>query len=193
MHAIFTSGPQFKTLATRAKGAASSKQTAVGSTKDRPLGEILDPHKTDGLGVELGQCEHKPTITARGCGGSLERPGEGRLDDHRQETAAHDRPQDTAELLLPLRTMRPEPPSSLMAFPCGRVSDFVEQRGQEGVGVQVVIDRDSMERHAPRRWAMVAELRATWPDDINLHRMPPEKCSHIACDDRRKPRGEHFV
>jgi hypothetical protein len=72
-------------------------------------------------------------------------------------------------------------------LPGRRVGDLVEECRKEGIGIEIVVDRDPMDPHAPLRRTMVAELRAARPDDTDLDRLPSEQRLHMASHSRRQP------
>jgi hypothetical protein len=188
---ILTARPQFKTLPAGSQCTAGPKDDSVRSPEHSSFLELVDADMPDRHGVETGKCQDQPPITARGCGRGRDRPAQSRFDDRREQAAAHDGAEHSAELVLPLGPMRPKPTSPAMALPGRGMSDFMEERCQKGIGIEVFVDRDPMDVPISLRRAVVAELRSPRPHDAHIHMLPPERVLDVArqagwkpCDNR---------
>jgi 2-oxoglutarate dehydrogenase E2 component (dihydrolipoamide succinyltransferase) len=84
----------------------------------------------------------------------------------------------------------PEPAAAPVSLPGGGVGDLVEERRQEGVGIEVVVDRDPVDREVAGRGPVISEFGPPGPGQPHLHRLPAEQFSHVAGHPGRQPAGE---
>jgi hypothetical protein len=72
MHPVLPSGAKLKTLSTGAEPPTGTEDHAVWPAKDRPLGKVLDADMPRPRGIELGEGQDQPAVTARRRGRCLE-------------------------------------------------------------------------------------------------------------------------
>ena len=111
------------------------------------------------------------------------------LHGHRNDSFVNHGLENGAKFLLPFPAVWCQSTAEQpVPLPAGSVCDLVQKRGEESVGIEVVVDRDPVKRHAPARRPVIAQLRPSRPGHTELDGLTDKQMGHIGHGSWRKPR-----